>query len=105
MTLEEEANKYAEDNICYTDQFIAGANSKWVQAEKIKAQIEVLENLSARLKEKKKTLLEMIDSEKGSMRGSMLSMKKSGVGLAIEDIRIDILNLNEQLKQLEDESR
>lgn len=25
------------------DDFIAGANSKWVQAEKIKAQIEILE--------------------------------------------------------------
>jgi len=45
-TLEEEAADYAENvsNLVpgpYID-FIAGANSKWVQAEKIKAQIDIL---------------------------------------------------------------
>lgn len=51
-TLEQEAEEYAEkENAGQKGQFfdfakldfIAGANSKWVQAEKIKAQIEVLE--------------------------------------------------------------
>jgi uncharacterized membrane protein YgaE (UPF0421/DUF939 family) len=46
-SLEEEARKYAtEGNGILVNKrkehFIAGANSKWVQFEKIKAQIEVL---------------------------------------------------------------
>ena len=49
MTLEEEAreyaNKYTEDSYFQAhESFLAGANSKWVQAEKIKSQIEVLED-------------------------------------------------------------
>ena len=57
-TLEQEAEEYAESinknlfgmRIYERDRstkqdFIAGAKSKWVQAEKIKAQIEVLENV------------------------------------------------------------
>jgi hypothetical protein len=48
-SLQEEASKYQEsvkDKKHYGDMtdldFIAGANSKWVQAEKIKAQMESL---------------------------------------------------------------
>ncbi len=51
-TLEEEANKkWLEnlktglDSVAYKFGFIAGANSKWVQSEKIKAQIEILDKL------------------------------------------------------------
>lgn len=54
-SLEEEANYHydmtymmAKDEsirIYAVNDFIAGANSKWVQAEKIKAQIEVLQEL------------------------------------------------------------
>jgi hypothetical protein len=52
-TLEQEAEEYFDNNI-FCDGitpfeediskrcFIAGANSKWVQAEKIKAQIDIL---------------------------------------------------------------
>jgi len=54
-SLEEESKEFAlkkrdkkqlsnrEFDLCQKD-FIAGANSKWVQAEKIKAQIEILES-------------------------------------------------------------
>jgi hypothetical protein len=42
-TLEEEAAEWARRNIQWSDGFIAGANSKWVQAEKIKAQIDCWE--------------------------------------------------------------
>jgi hypothetical protein len=57
-TLEQEAQEHFDNNI-FCDGitpfeediskrcFIAGANSKWVQAEKIKAQIEVLTGLYA----------------------------------------------------------
>jgi hypothetical protein len=48
-TLEEEAAEWARRNIQWSDGFIAGANSKWVQAEKIKAQIEVLKLTHLRL--------------------------------------------------------
>jgi hypothetical protein len=41
-SLEEEAVKWADDNVEYTGGFIAGANSKWVQAEKIRAKIEAV---------------------------------------------------------------
>lgn len=46
-TLEEEALEYFIDTEDFThdtciENFIAGANSKWVQAEKIKAQMECL---------------------------------------------------------------
>lgn len=45
-TLEQEAEEcrkiFLEGNINIYDTFIAGANSKYVQREKIKAQIEVL---------------------------------------------------------------
>ena len=53
-SLEQEAEEYAEkENAGQKGQFfdfakldfIAGANSKWVQAEKIKAQIEILTGL------------------------------------------------------------
>jgi len=46
-SLEQEAEEYAKTlvgiDVHAKKDFIAGANSKWVQAEKIKAQIEVLE--------------------------------------------------------------
>jgi hypothetical protein len=54
--------------------FIAGANSKWVKAEKIKAQIEIMEMLDERI------------------------YKKSGSRFWNETYR----NLQQQLKQLED---
>ena len=61
-TLEEEAEEYSDYKNDYVPvsfgdkfnpttkrDFIAGANSKWVQAEKIKAQIEVLKLTHLRL--------------------------------------------------------
>ena len=48
-TLEEEAKEYTNNEKWGTNQdyraFIAGANSKYVQIEKIKAQIEILETI------------------------------------------------------------
>jgi hypothetical protein len=57
-SLEDEALEYSgidpdelidlgDDRVRVAGHFIAGANSKWVQAEKIKAQIGVLKELSA----------------------------------------------------------
>jgi hypothetical protein len=77
MTLEEEAreyaNKYTEDSYFQAhESFLAGANSKWVQAEKIKAQIEMLY-----------TCIELTDT----------------------GIRNKANELEQQLKELEDESK
>ena len=77
-TLEQEASKAHEDFYngeitSVIDVFIAGANSKWVQAEKIKAQIELLKSIPE-------------DSETALW---ILAKKQ--------------LDLEEQLKQLEDE--
>ena len=55
-SLEDEALEYAgidpdelidlsDERVPAAGHFIAGANSKWVQAEKIKAQVEVLEKV------------------------------------------------------------
>jgi len=76
-TLEEEAAEWARRNIQWSDGFIAGANSKWVQAEKIKAKIELMEMLDERI------------------------YKKSGSRFWNETYR----NLQQQLKQLEDGQR
>jgi len=80
-TLEEEAQEFEDGNYMTAtdkDVFIAGAKSKWVQAEKIKAQIEVLEA----------TLKKYIDDN-----------------LSEFYIRGMISDLHQQLKQLEDESK
>jgi hypothetical protein len=48
-SLEQEAEEYAKTlvgiDVHAKKDFIAGANSKWVQAEKIKAQIEIYESI------------------------------------------------------------
>lgn len=77
-TLEEEARNVLKEkekvgySYEYYDGFIAGANSKWVQAERIKAQIEMLY-----------TCIELTDT----------------------GIRNKANELEQQLKQLEDEQR
>ncbi len=57
-TLEEEAQEYAENddtrsydfcNQTLVDTFLEGANSKWVQREKVKAQIEILSLIQSNL--------------------------------------------------------
>ena len=86
-TLEEEAEEYSDYKNDYVPMsfgdkfnpttkrdFIAGANSKWVQAEKIKAQIDVLKNVVSKIGH-------------------------------YDILRKDIEDLQQQLKQLEDESR
>lgn len=76
-TLEEEARNVLKEkekvgySYEYYDGFIAGANSKWVQAEKIKAQIDALREVA------------WLDSSIGTI----------------------IRRYEQQLKQLEDESK
>jgi hypothetical protein len=50
-TLEEEAQEFEDTNYLPHDRdiFIAGANSKWVQREKVKAQIEILTLIQSNL--------------------------------------------------------
>ena len=77
-SLEQEAEEYAKTlvgiDVHAKKDFIAGANSKWVQAEKIKAQIEVL--------------LDVAKSEHSFFIAYNLKIHK----------------LEQQLKQLEDET-
>ena len=80
-TLEEEAADYAENvsNLVpgpYID-FIAGANSKWVQAEKIKAQIEIVKAI-----------------------GDL-----GNIPTLYGELKMTLIALNKQLKDLEDESK
>lgn len=85
-TIEEEAEQHwdmtymmAKDESIkpyVVNDFIAGANSKWVQAQKIKAQIEILES---HIEHPRKT------------------------GYKRHDIIDTIKKLNKQLKELEDE--
>jgi hypothetical protein len=78
-TLEEEAQEFEDGNYMTAtdkDVFIAGANSKWVQVEKIKTLIE--EN---------KSVLEMLGTY-----GSPVSLMR---------ISYRLKNLEQQLKELE----
>jgi hypothetical protein len=90
-SLEEEALEYIDNNV-FCDgitpfeieiadkAFIAGANSKWVQAEKIKAQIDILKLAHLRL--------------------SVESINKD------DNIIVFTVNeLEQQLKELQDESK
>lgn len=60
--------------------FIAGANSKWVQAEKIKAQIDILKLAHLRL-------------------------SVEGIDKADDTMVFTVNELEQQLKELEDESK
>lgn len=96
--LEEEAKEYADGNSWNTltiKSFMAGANSKWVQSEKIKAQIEVLDYQVDKLdigvtKTKSMTEIEIYTT--------------SEIKLIQGDIMYQIQKLKEQLKKLEDET-
>lgn len=84
IDLSKEAEKYATINKTYSEQseldFIAGANSKYVQAKAIQAQIDVL------LKYQQK-----------------LGGYEPITGALKQQIEIDIYELQQQLKQLENE--
>jgi hypothetical protein len=86
-TLEEEAAEWARRNIQWSDGFIAGANSKWVQAEKIKAQIDVLKPIVA-------------EGYKLKAHHNNPEWKKQ-----LETSEQKLIELKQQLKQLEDESK
>jgi hypothetical protein len=92
-TLEEEAEEYSDYKNDYVPMsfgdkfnpttkrdFIAGANSKWVQAEKIKAQIDILKLAHLRL-------------------------SVEGIDKADDTMVFTVNELEQQLKQLEDEQR
>jgi hypothetical protein len=94
-TLEEEANEYAKNdntksydfcNQTLVDAFESGANSKWVQAEKIKAQIEVLKPIVA-------------EGYKLKAHHNNSEWKKQ-----LELSEQKLIELRQQLKQLEDDN-
>ena len=92
-SLEEEAEEYADYKNDYVPvsfgdkfnsttkkDFIAGANSKWVQAEKIKAQIDILKLAHLRL-------------------------SVEGIYKVDNTMVFTVNELEQQLKELEDESK
>jgi seryl-tRNA synthetase len=109
IDLSKEAEEYATINKTYSEQseldFIAGANSKYVQAKIIQAQIDALTKLDTELQSKVESLKAMANKLTGVdiPEEFRFNMKASGVMLAKEEIRRDLKDLNEQLKQLENE--
>jgi hypothetical protein len=91
--------RYFNDSVREYDSFIAGANSKWVQAEKVKAQIETLNILDTNLQVKVNTLTEMA-SQADTENFNYLNSKIGGVRLVKEEIRRDLKELEQQLKKL-----
>ena len=84
--------------------FQEGANSKYVQAKIIQAQIDLLNSLNSKLQAKYEILTNMQQEYIGKMKEGQLASKKSGLRLAKEEIRRDLKELQQQLKQLEDET-
>lgn len=84
--------------------FISGANSKYVQTKIIQAQIDILNSLDTKLQSKIEILTNMQKEHIGKMKEGHLVSKKSGLRLAKEEIRRDLKELEQQLKQLEDET-
>jgi hypothetical protein len=109
MTLEEEAIKYAVsvykgsqkdvyENSSRLD-FIAGANSKWVQHEKIQIQIDVLKHINSLMRE------EVVNFGINYGSSEEESTDKWDKTLWATIIADNINILNQQLKQLEDVTR
>lgn len=102
-TLEEEALEYFIDTEDFThdtciENFIAGAKSKWVQAENIKAQIEVLKDVNSMNAEKlyQERPSEFITRESCIEQWNNTVWAKSSL--------YKISELEQQLKDLKDEA-
>lgn len=115
MTLEEQAKNYAKiplyrdidteeryfnDAVREYDSFIAGANSKYVQKLVIEKQIEVMTNLDTNLQTKIQTY-SLMAQQVDSVASDHFQSKITGVGIAKEEIRRDLIILKEQLKKLQ----
>jgi hypothetical protein len=83
--------------------FIAGHNSKATQAKVIQGQIEMLNSLDGKLQAKYEILTNMQQEYIGKMKEGQLASKKSGLRLAKEEIKRDLKELQQQLKELENE--
>lgn len=83
--------------------YLAGATSKYVEIEKLKFTIERLNILHNNLQIKYRTLTDLHNECKGKMREQHLRNKKAGISVSKEEIRRCITELEQQLKELENE--
>jgi hypothetical protein len=104
IDINKEAEEYAKEG-CWEGvrklSFIAGHNSKATQSKIIQAQIDMLNSLDSKLQSKIESLIYMA-SEKNSDT-EYFTIKISGIKLIKEEIRRDLKELQQQLKQLENE--
>lgn len=63
----------------------------------IQAKIDMLEENTRRLKEQSKSIKDLINENSGSMSNARLEGKRSGIKIAIENIRQNIQELQSQL--------
>ena len=108
--LNQEAENFAEDTVkqciksnAHCDEgslatgFIGGATSKYVEKQKLQFAIEQLNKLDSVLQAKVSLLLDMCDE---SSDKEFYSRKISGIKLAKEEIRRDIIELEQKLSEL-----
>jgi prefoldin subunit 5 len=111
IDINKEAEKYGFDkNGILSEQgqaLIAGHNSKATQAKVIQGQIDLLNSLDGKLQAKIELIKTMISEQNEAGvsidYSSRLNEKISGVRLAKEEIRRDLKELQQQLKELENE--
>jgi len=113
IDVNKEAEEYAKDLIesksvqphestWVSSIFISGHNSKATQAKVIQGQIDLLNSLDSKLQSKIQSLICMA-CEKNS-DAEYFTIKISGIRLSKEEIRRDLKELQQQLKQLENET-
>jgi hypothetical protein len=86
---------------CSKIDFIAGHNSKGAQAKVLQGQIDLLISLDSKLQSKIEFLKNMTSEKEDD--SEYFTLKISGVRLTKEEIRRDLKELQQQLKELENE--
>jgi hypothetical protein len=83
--------------------YIAGATSKYVEVEKLKFGIKVLKDLDGILSHKKQTLDYQKTANFDKATNNRISAKISGINLSRESLRRLLKELEQQLKELNNE--
>lgn len=118
INLEVEAEQYGENwedinpDLCYEYMiasdisaldFKAGAHSKYVQYRILEEKLDLLYKLKANLQVKKEYIQQKMNDNLGKLVYSQLKAKQAGIRLAEEEIRREVFDLEQLLKELESE--